>query len=344
MYMSCGGVRRLFAAHLCKRANSIPSLQPTDMSSVTPQRFDNNGPQPYLVILREDYTRWLEYHPDGRRVVIGSYDGTLRVWNLESEEQEGTWMNHGGEISGLAMARGGTKVISSGDDGRIKVWDIESHELVKEWTHPESCPNIAISPDDRLVVGRKNVGIYTTEGRQVNHSIEVGDSVWSMCFSPEGNKLACATTDDIRVYDVNSGRLIAVLSLNGDWVVDVVWSRDGGRLFASEGRTIRCWNTDTGQQIGHPWTGHTDNIFSLSLSPDGSTLASASWDRTVRFWNATTGNPVGQRLQHDNGVYVVRFSPSGEFAASAGWNRVCLWRVPWLNPAESQVSTLIRCT
>ena len=89
----------------------------------------------------------------------------------------------------------------------------------------------------------------------------------------------------------------------------------------------------------------TDSILSLSLSPDGSILASASYDKTVRFWDATTGNPIGKHLQHDERVNAVRFSPSGEFVASLGWGgQIYLWRVPWWNSVENRVRTLIRCT
>ena len=246
------------------------------------------------------------------------------------------------------MTRDGTKIISSDVEGEIKVWDVESHELVQEWTHSESFPKIAISPDERLiVVGDHAVTIYTMEGGRVNHSIKVDLLIWSMSFSPDGKKLACSTDDDIRVYDVDSGTLI-LGSLEGDRksVFDVVWSRDGSRLFSAVvDKSIRCWNSDTGEQIGHPWTGHTSIIHTLSLSPDGSILlASTSFNNTVRFWDATTGNPIRQYLQYDLPVNAVRFSPSGESVTSAGRNgMIYLWRVPWLNSITHQVITPFRC-
>ena len=254
-------------------------------------------------------------------------------------------MEHESEIYGLAVTPGGKNIISSDEDGSIAVWDVGSHELVKEWTHPEGCPIVAISPDDRLIaVGYRSVAIYTMEGGQVNDSIEVGNGVRSMSFSPDGRKLACGTNDDVRVYDVETGTLL-LEGLQEYWVCCVLWSHDCRRLFSgSNDNKIRCWNSDTGEQIGRPWTGHTSAIRSLSLSPDGSILASASLDHTIRFWDATTGNPIGQHLQHGKQVDAVRFSPSGESVASAGWDgKIYLWRVPRLNSITHQVNTPFTC-
>ncbi|KAI9567214.1 WD40-repeat-containing domain protein [Boletus coccyginus] len=304
------------------------------MSSTTKVRFDNDG-QPYLVIpTRGDEVWWLEYLPDGRRVVTGSRDGTVRVWNLESGEQEGTSMEHNRKMSGLAVTRDGTKIIGGACGGWIKVWDVKSHELVREWIHPDPAdyPKIAISPNDRLisVAHRRGVDICSLERSRIIHSIEMRRRhTWFICFSPDGTKFACGTDDDdIRVYDLASGTLILCL-LDGDWATNVLWSRDGSRLFSgSQDGTICCWDSDTGKKIGHPWTGHIHYIHSLSLSPDGTILASASWDKTVRFWNATTGEPVGQHLNHGDGVNAVCFSPSGEFVATAGLDRkIYIWRV-----------------
>ena len=314
------------------------------MSSGT-QQPDGNLPRPHLIVSTQDgVTRRFAFLPDGRRVVTCSDEGTVKVWSLGNGEQEGTSMEHGSEIKGLAVTRDGTKIVSSDCDGDVKVWDAESRELIKEWTHPEGCLQIAISPDGRLIaVGAWTVAIYTTEGRQVNDSIEVDEDLWAMAFSPDGKKLACATYDNIRVYDVDTGTRVLGL-LHGDWIRDILWSRDGSRIFSgSIDKTIHCWNSETGVQIGHAWTGHAQSIRSLSLSPDGSILASASRDSTVRFWDATSGKPIGQHLRHDGPVNAVRFSPSGESVASLGWDgKLCLWRAPRLASVEDQVRTPIR--
>ena len=320
------------------------------MSSVTPQRSDTDEPQPRLVISADGACiSKFEYLPDGRRVVTAHLEaGTVKVWNLENGKQEGTSMEHESGIYDLAVTRDGTKIISSDEDGNIKVWNVESHEILREWTHPNA-DIVAISPDDRLIAvaeWEENMAIYTMEGRQ-KYSIEVGSNVCFMSFSPDGKKLACNTSSDIRVYHVDGGtRILGPIEGHENSLNCVLWSRDGSRLFSgSSDRTIRCWNSDTGEQIGHPWTGHTDWIRSLALSPDGSILASASSDKAFRFWDATTGHPIGRHLQHDKGVCNLRFSPSGESLVSAGWDgNLYLWRVPWLNSVENRVRTLVRRT
>ena len=181
------------------------------MSSVAPpQRTENDGRHTNLCFEHDVVISRLAYLPDGRRVVTGFRDGTVKVRNVESRKQEGATMRHATEIlTGLAVTRDGTKIISSDFGGKVKVWDVDSHELVKEWTHPERWPRIAISPDDRLIaVGHRAVAIYSMEGRQVKDSIEVAKTVCSMSFSLDGRKLACGTDDDIRVYYVESGTLI----------------------------------------------------------------------------------------------------------------------------------------
>ena len=55
---------------------------------------------------------------------------------------------------------------------------------------------------------------------------------------------------------------------------------------ASDDQSVRLWNADTGQPLGHPLTGHTGRVSELASSPDGQRLATAGDDGTVRLWPA----------------------------------------------------------
>jgi hypothetical protein len=74
---------------------------------------------------------------------------------------------------------------------------------------------------------------------------------------------------------------------------------------------------------------HAHTVSSVRFSPDGKTLASASFDNTIRLWEVATGNPIATLEGHGSTVNSVSFSPDGKTLASGSLDKtIRLWEVP----------------
>jgi Leucine-rich repeat (LRR) protein len=181
-------------------------------------------------------------------------------------------------------------------------------------------------------------------------------TVSSVCFSPDGKRLASASgvwdgetkrysSGEVKVWDGETGQ--EALSLKGHTanVFCVCFSPDGKRLASGGGGCIsvgqkhdffgelKLWDAKTGQET-LSLKGHSRLVYAVCFSPDGNRLASASGDHFVKVWDAENGQAL--RSIHNPGhVLSVCFSPDGGSLAGASDDRsVKVWDLPASKPAQ----------
>jgi serine/threonine protein kinase len=118
-------------------------------------------------------------------------------------------------------------------------------------------------------------------------------SVNALAISPDDYTLASGSDDkNIKLWDLNTQKVLATLSGHSQAVKSVAFSPDGKILAtASDDKTIKLWQVETLKQIC-TLVGHSHAVKSVAFSPDGQILASGSWDKTIKLWDVNTGREI----------------------------------------------------
>jgi WD40 repeat protein len=169
----------------------------------------------------------------------------------------------------------------------------------------------------RLLTVAKDARLWDVQtGLLIGAPMHHDQFVRKAIFSPDGSLILTTAFDHTaRLWDAHTARPIcAPLVQDNPGVNIAVFSPDSSRVAVgsvdSFSGIARIWDTFTGQPIGMPMV-HKGQIESISFSPDGSRLATASDDGTARLWDAHTGKPLGAPMIHQDIVWTVDFSPDG---------------------------------
>jgi WD40 repeat protein len=308
--------------------------------------------------------RAVSWSRDGKRVVSGSEDTTVQVWDPFSGKNRLVLRGMAGAVYAVAWSPDGAQVASGTVFGTIEVWDIATQSNV--YTVPGSAATSAgsapPSASERrpLITPFSGVGsivhavAWSPTGNRIasggdDGAVKVWDAdtganaavlyrgeqvqVHAIAWAPEGKRIAFAVSDGtIHVADVPTGRILLTQG-QADvqavaWANAVAWSPDGTALVSTSALlTAQEWDARTGMVLV-TYAGHAGVVNSLSWSPDGTSIASASDDTTVRIWQALTGKPLFVYQGHAHPVNAVSWSPDSKYLASASADEtVQIWQM-----------------
>src|SRR5712672_522475 len=155
-----------------------------------------------------------------------------------------------------------------------------------------------------------------------------GGPVRALAVSADGRSVLSGSFDTSAIrWSLATEFAEQVLRFHSDAVNAVAFLKDGRMVTAGADARIAIWTAGR-QQPDRVFDGHRAPIVSLAVSPNGSMLASASWDHTVRLWSRVDG---AQRVLegHTQNVNGVAFAPDGRSLVSVGYDLgVRIWPLP----------------
>jgi WD40 repeat protein len=146
-------------------------------------------------------------------------------------------------------------------------------------------------------------------------------------FSPDGARVLTGSADKTaRLWDSQSGQLLATLQGHEGSVLSVAFSPDGSRILtASVDKTARLWDSQSGQLLV-TLQGHEDSVWRAGFSPDGSRILTGSADKTACLWDSRSGQLLATFPGYDGADLSAAFSPDGSrFLTSTFAYTVRVW-------------------
>jgi WD40 repeat protein len=232
--------------------------------------------------------RAMDVSEDGRFLVTGSQDKTLRVWNLDRNRclKMIPLPAEGGQ-------QGAVFALDLAPDGRIVA--------VGGWMGQEA---------GDVSVG-KILLLTMPEGRLVRTLTYAPSPVYTLSFSPDGKFLASGSGDGVvRVWNMDQNVLVHSFSGHTGAVRSLAWIDSRRFVSGGDDGRIVAWGLDAGGNIGQ-LEGHTDRVACLAVSSGGRVLVSGGYDKSVREWDLSTMRFVRQLNVGDVPVLNLSLNPAG---------------------------------
>jgi len=234
----------------------------------------------------------LAVSPKGKFLAAGSADSLVYVWDLATKKLAKTIEGHNGWVLGLSFSADGQRLATAGADQTLRVWNVDTWKSLIRYDLLAKVHGVALSPDGKIVVGA--VG---------------GPGEWALRIGRIDSDLKLAARRRPRARAVSTGIGMPL---------DIVWPAKAAGVFVScNDHTVRAYR-GTGARPIRTFKGHTDWVYCVASTPDGSRMASGSADGTVKLWNVADGKLLATLVQlavgTDQWLIMTR---SGYFATSS---------------------------
>jgi WD40 repeat protein/tRNA A-37 threonylcarbamoyl transferase component Bud32 len=276
---------------------------------------------------------FVTFSPDGRFILAGSRDKTLKLWDVKDGRKLRTFVGHADWVNGVAFAPDAKVAASGSDDKTVRIWDIKTGQSVRVLTgHTGVVHAVAFSPDGGKIISASSDGVLklwdAKTGAELRTLTGHTNWIWTATFSPDGHMILSGSEDKtVKLWSVDSGQELRTLSGHSRGVTAVAFSPDGQTLLSggSDGM-LRLWRAADGKLV-RAWSAHSERINSVAFSPDGKMIISASKDKMLKLWEAKTGQLLRTFIGHEATVIGAAFSPNGQIVASGSRDKTI--RVWW---------------
>ncbi|KAI0097930.1 WD40-repeat-containing domain protein [Nemania sp. FL0031] len=273
---------------------------------------------------------------DGRLIVSGSDDRSVRVWDAEMGTTQHTLRIEQHCILSVAFSSKG-HIAAGSNEGSITIWDSSSGRQLRTMHQDGHICALVFSPDGKYLAAGGFLGLrklrlwdLDPQGSGYRDVANDSDQISSISFSADGKLLAWGGGDDkIRVWDHQQPPSPLTLFGHTGTVNSVAFSpkRPGCLASSSSDGTTKIWALDTESDsrsldakihrciltLESP-----GEVNSITFSPNGLRLAAATDTNIIDIWDVDAGRRLEMmRAPEESRTRSIAFSPSGSYISSA---------------------------
>lgn len=231
-----------------------------------------------------DDLEWLLWHHLANVLLVGSRSGCIYFFQVPNGNRK-VLASHGASCTSGKLLPDGKHLVAGYIDGQVKMWDLKTTNV--EWSHSSGAEltSIQIDPQGSLIsLAPTSSLLKASDGKPINTFLPSSSAeIEAHAFNMELNILVTGSLNgDLCVWDLAKQVIRHQASI--ECAVTVLTMGSDGKLFVGGGDgAIYVCDIRSGTLI-ETLTGHTAEVFSLSLSSDGHTLLSTSDDTTAKIF------------------------------------------------------------
>jgi len=238
------------------------------------------------------------WHPLSNLLATGSGDATARLWNVP--------VDRASPQQAAATAMAGVKVLRHVTNANAKRRDVTT----LDWNRTGSL--LATASYDGVA------RVWKPDGELVKELAGHKGPIFALKWNKAGTHLLSGSFDKSAViWDVASGSMRQQFAFHTAPTLDVDWRTDTAFASCSTDKHILVCELGRAAPL-NDFTGHADEVNTITWDATGRLLASCSDDRTAKLWNCDAGGAVATFSEHTKEIYTIEWAPCGAGTANPG--------------------------
>jgi WD40 repeat protein len=225
--------------------------------------------------------------PDNLRIATAGWDGTVRLWDIDSGNEIRKYKGHAGEAWWVACDSAGKRLLSTGSDLIVRLWDVETGEELQKMIGHRKTPTAAVFlPDGQTAVSASEdwfLKMWDLNTGKMITQRPADKMLYRLSLSPSGRCVLCGCDKSFVRWTPPHGKLQYTAILSSQPVESAVALPDGRVALAIKDGTIRIWDSNLDQAV-HQFQSNLYPVMSLAVAPDGRHIASGGRDKIARIW------------------------------------------------------------